>query len=156
MQATLQYAWVMAGLPTVAPTAADIQAFQLTLSNNGFPSNQVQVFLQLGLTSQDVTNLAQGLISLDPTQTSAFGSFPANLTNQPFISDLYGSAQAATMVALSSGAACAQVYLVKASFGTKIGQPGFMSQADLNGDGAVNVLDLAVAAQNLPPGTTCP
>jgi hypothetical protein len=156
LQSTFQNSWIAAGFSTISPSATDIQSAQVTLGAAGFPSDQVQTFLQLGLSSQDIANLLQSLISLNPTQVAALGSFPANFTNQSFITDLYASAQAATMAALSSGTSCSQVYLVKASFGMKAGQPGFISQADLNGDGLVNILDLATATQQLPVGTTCP
>ena len=50
---------------------------------------------------------------------------------------------------------CADVDLVKASFGKKTGQPGFNAAADVNKDGVVNVLDLALVTQKMIPGTTC-
>lgn len=50
---------------------------------------------------------------------------------------------------------CADLTLVKASFGKKLGQPGFDPRADVNGDGVVNVLDLSAVARQIPPGTTC-
>jgi hypothetical protein len=50
---------------------------------------------------------------------------------------------------------CADLAIVKASFGKKIGQPGFDPRADVNGDGIVNVLDLATVARQLPAGTVC-
>jgi hypothetical protein len=51
---------------------------------------------------------------------------------------------------------CADIELVKASFGTKTGQAGFNPAADVNKDGVVNVLDLAIVSQKLIPGTKCP
>jgi hypothetical protein len=50
---------------------------------------------------------------------------------------------------------CADVALIKASFGKKVGQPGFDIRADINGDGVVNVLDLSSEARLMPVGTTC-
>jgi hypothetical protein len=50
---------------------------------------------------------------------------------------------------------CQDVAIVKASFGTKNGQPGFDPRADVNHDGVVNVLDLAIVSQKLIPGTRC-
>jgi Dockerin type I domain len=58
-------------------------------------------------------------------------------------------------VDLDGAATCADVAIVKASFGKKIGQTGFDVRADLNGDGVVNILDLAQVAKNLLPGVTC-
>lgn len=51
---------------------------------------------------------------------------------------------------------CADIALVKASFGLRTGQPGFNPSADVNHDGVVNVLDLAIVSQKLVPGTKCP
>ncbi len=50
---------------------------------------------------------------------------------------------------------CADMAIVKASFGKKTGQPGFDVRADVNGDGVVNVLDLSFVAKQLPAGTAC-
>jgi len=51
---------------------------------------------------------------------------------------------------------CADLALVKASFGKSAGQTGFNPDADVNNDGVVNVLDLAIVSQKLAPGTRCP
>jgi hypothetical protein len=51
---------------------------------------------------------------------------------------------------------CLDLAIVKASFGKKVGQPGFDPRADVNRDGVVNVIDLAFVARHLPAGTTCP
>jgi YVTN family beta-propeller protein len=50
---------------------------------------------------------------------------------------------------------CADISIVKASFGKSIGQVGYDPRADINHDGVVNVLDLATVARQLPTGTTC-
>jgi len=51
---------------------------------------------------------------------------------------------------------CVDLYLVKAAFGKRTGQPGFNPGADLNHDGIVNALDLSIVARAVPAGTTCP
>jgi MBG domain (YGX type)/Dockerin type I domain/Bacterial Ig-like domain (group 3) len=51
---------------------------------------------------------------------------------------------------------CTDIAIVKAAFGTKVGQPGYNLNADVNHDGVVNVLDLSFVARHLPTGTTCP
>ena len=50
---------------------------------------------------------------------------------------------------------CTDLNLVKASFGTYRGQPGYNPAADLNNDGVINVEDLALVSKNLPEGTAC-
>jgi hypothetical protein len=51
---------------------------------------------------------------------------------------------------------CADLAVVKASFGKRAGQPGFDPRADVNNDGVVDARDLAFVSQKLPAGTTCP
>jgi hypothetical protein len=51
---------------------------------------------------------------------------------------------------------CADIAIIKASFGKKAGQAGFDTRADVNGDSVVNVIDLATVAKQLPAGTSCP
>lgn len=51
---------------------------------------------------------------------------------------------------------CADLGIVRGSFGKKAGQAGFDSRADLNKDGVVDVRDLAAVARQLPAGTRCP
>jgi hypothetical protein len=50
---------------------------------------------------------------------------------------------------------CADLLIVRASFGKHTGQPGFDSRADLNADGVVDIRDLAAEARLLPAGTAC-
>ena len=51
---------------------------------------------------------------------------------------------------------CADVAIVKASFGKRAGQPGFDARADLTRDGRVNVVDLTIVSRRLPAGVKCP
>jgi len=44
--------------------------------------------------------------------------------------------------------------LVGSSFGTRIGGPGYRSEADLNKDGTIDILDLALVGVNF--GRVCP
>jgi hypothetical protein len=50
---------------------------------------------------------------------------------------------------------CLDMDIVRASFGKKAGRSGFDPRADVNGDGIVNVLDLAAVSRQLPAGTVC-
>ena len=50
---------------------------------------------------------------------------------------------------------CADLAIVKASFGKKAGQTGFDPRADVNNDGIVNVLDLSFVAKHLHAGMVC-
>jgi hypothetical protein len=50
---------------------------------------------------------------------------------------------------------CADVSIVKSSFGTRTGQVGYNVAADLNNDGAINILDLFIVSRQLAAGTVC-
>jgi hypothetical protein len=50
---------------------------------------------------------------------------------------------------------CADLQVVKHSFGAIRGQATYNAMADVNMDGIVNVLDLALIAKQIPAGTTC-
>jgi sugar lactone lactonase YvrE len=50
---------------------------------------------------------------------------------------------------------CADLAIVKASFGKKSGQSGFDPRADVNHDGIVNIVDLSMVARAVPTGTVC-
>lgn len=55
----------------------------------------------------------------------------------------------------STGSTCADLALVKAAFGSKLGQPAYNPIADVNNDGVVNIIDLSTVARALPADTTC-
>lgn len=50
---------------------------------------------------------------------------------------------------------CADLRIVRAAFGKRTGQPGFVQAADLNRNGVVDVSDLALVSRQLPPSTVC-
>jgi hypothetical protein len=50
---------------------------------------------------------------------------------------------------------CSDISIVRAAFGKRTGEPGFDARADVNGDGIVNVRDLAYVSQRLTTGTSC-
>ena len=51
---------------------------------------------------------------------------------------------------------CADVVIVRAAFGRRVGQPGFDARADLNNDGQINIADLSTVTRALPIGLRCP
>ena len=55
-----------------------------------------------------------------------------------------------------NGDGCADLNGVKASFNERSGMSGFNPLADVNGDGVVDIRDLALVAQKILAGTTCP
>jgi PKD repeat protein len=113
-----------------------------------------------GSTSPITSVSAQGAVAVSHTYQAA-GQFTATVT----VTDKDGGSGSATIpVTITSigdlnndgKVDCADMAIVKASFGKKTGQVGFDARADVNGDGIVNVLDLSTVARQLPLGTTCP
>ncbi len=51
---------------------------------------------------------------------------------------------------------CADVNVIKAAFGKRIGDAGFNPAADLNSDNIINVRDLSMLTRQLPAGVSCP
>jgi hypothetical protein len=91
-----------------------------------------------------------------------------SITESGTVADIFGTASpftethtltaAGTLVGDVNGDGvvnCADLDIVKASFGKKTGQSGFDPRADVNGDGIVNILDLSTVARQLPAGTAC-
>lgn len=50
---------------------------------------------------------------------------------------------------------CADLEIVKKSFGARIGQGSYDTRADLNGDGIVDLRDLTIVSKGLSSGITC-
>jgi hypothetical protein len=50
---------------------------------------------------------------------------------------------------------CADVTVVRAAYGSTVGQARYNPSADFNGDGFVNIQDLQFEIQQLPAGTSC-
>ncbi len=126
---------------TPAPTA------QWQVSSNGGAT-----FTNIaGATSPTLTfvgRVAQSGNSYQAVFTNSVSTAATNavkLTVKPLLGDLNGDGLVN----------CADIAIVKASFGKKSGQAGFDPRADVNGDGAVNVVDLATVSRQLPAGTTC-
>lgn len=79
------------------------------------------------------TNLAPGQIQ---TETLTYSTRKGDVNGDGFVNDL-------------------DLAIVKASLGTKLGQPGYNPAADLNGDGIVDQLDLCLVASQIPGNTSC-
>ena len=50
---------------------------------------------------------------------------------------------------------CTDYALVKAQLGKRTGQAGYSANLDVNKDGVINSVDLAMVSRAMPSGTTC-
>ena len=99
-------------------------------------------------TASSSTVPAGSVISQSPTAgTSVASGSTVNLvvSTGPLLGDVNGDGLVN----------CADLAVVKASFGKKSGQAGFDSRADVNHDGVVNIVDLSTVARTMPAGTVC-
>jgi hypothetical protein len=92
---------------------------------------------------QGPTATKQGLIVTIPAVTGTGQGTPTRIVANESACSLHGLVN------------CVDLDAVKASFGKKLGQPGLNPNADVNGDGVVNVLDLSIVAKQVPAGTVC-
>jgi hypothetical protein len=84
-------------------------------------------------------------VSATFTNVVTFSTVVAFLSNGSVLGDVNGDGKVD----------CADVSILKSSFGKSKGQAGFNSAADLNNDGTVNILDLFIVTRQLPAGTVC-
>lgn len=152
-QAQLAAAWPASGLPATTITTAQATQFSTAIATSGLPSDVEQQLTSLGVDSEGLATISKGWSSFAPSTISgdvahSFDSLigPMQQLSQLVIGDRNGDGVVN----------CADLAIVKASFGKKTGQAGFDPRADVNGDGVVNILDLAAVAKALPAGTTCP
>lgn len=126
-----------------------------------------------GTSLRQVTDGNDGL-NLDPrwdytTNTIVFSK--VGETPNVWATDLFGTrTQLTRLVGKNSGGVvvrdgsdvnsdgivdCADLAVIRQRFGAISGKTGYDLRADLNGDAAINVRDLAFVAQKLPKGTVC-
>jgi hypothetical protein len=130
----------------------------------GGPPNAFQTYL----VAYDETNEYAAEILWQMSWTDSFNGTVGGISVTQNTSPPDPSSGTGGITILNSGAAvpgdlnadgvvnCADLDIVRASFGQKIGQPNIDPRADVNGDGVVNVLDLSTVARQMPAGTTCP
>lgn len=86
------------------------------------------------------------LTALEPAARTRAYTYTQFEASSPNPADVNGDAQVD----------CADLALVKASFGKRLGQPGFDARTDVNHDNVTDVRDLALVSRALAVGTRCP
>jgi hypothetical protein len=155
--ATLQ----AAGFPNLQVDAPSLSLFQSQIRNSGLPSHLPSALSKqlthAGIDSVSI-NLLAWMIAELPVNSGA-GSYPINMLPPALTSA--SSQTASSLEEFSSDrngdlqVTCADLDIVKPSFGTKIGQSGFDPRADVNMDGVVNIVDLQFVASHIPARTVC-
>jgi trimeric autotransporter adhesin len=82
-------------------------------------------------------------------KVEAIGNVFFDVSNADFTIRLTGDVNADGVVD------CVDLNIVKASFGKRVGDPGFDPRADINGDGVVNIRDLLYVSQRVTSSTRC-
>jgi len=136
-------------------TAHSAEIFQpatgsYTVVATGFSKGLYQ--LSIGAFSQDGSSQPRILVTGNAQPGSTFTytlAFNAASGSTPVLTAMPGDRNGDGKVD------CADLTIVKVAFGKSIGQPGYDPRADVNGDGVINIIDLATVAQALPAATVC-
>ena len=141
-----------------------LQVLPLDSDEDGIPDSQDNCPLVANPNQADADH--DGVGDACETDDSDQDGYPDNIDNCPLVpndqvdSDHDGIGDACQKVPGDLNGDrkvdCADIAIVKASFGKRRGQPGFDARADVNNDGVVDVRDLAFVSQKLPAGTKCP
>jgi hypothetical protein len=144
-------------LPNLQITSDQLTQLQVQVASNGFSTDELSVLSGAGLLSSEINILAK-----------VFGENQVNYGSGTLDSLLSGQTiNSLTQQALTSYAhfgadrnndlqvTCADVALVKAAFGKRLGQSGYDPMADVNIDGVVDIRDVALVSRQLPANTRC-
>jgi len=156
---------VISQSPAAGASVADGSAVSLVISSGPAPVAVPNVVgkLQAAATSAITgAGLALGTVTNQSSSSVAIGTV---ISERPAAGTSVAAGSAVNLV-ISSGALqgdlngdgvvnCADLAIIKASFGKKVGQAGFDPRADVNGDGVVNIIDLSTEARLMPVGTVC-
>jgi probable HAF family extracellular repeat protein len=101
------------------------------------------------------TLATSGLLVGTTTQQSSMTIVPGLVVSESPSAGASVADGSAVNLVVSTGSTCANLQLVKAAFGSKLGQPAYNALADVNHDGVINIVDLSMVSRALPSGTTC-
>jgi YVTN family beta-propeller protein len=157
---------------TAAGTSGQVTQLPVMLSiGNTFVGGQTSspvVPNVIGLTQSAASASIGGaglLVGAVSTQSSAAVATGTVISESPAAGTIVSSGSSVNLV-VSSGPLigdvngdgvvnCADIAIVKAAFGSKVGNSNFDPRADVNKDGVVNIIDLSTVARALPAGTVC-
>jgi beta-lactam-binding protein with PASTA domain len=163
--ATVAAGFVISESPAAGASVAAKTAVSLVVSSGPAPVSVPNVVGSTqGAATTAITNagLVVGAVTNQSSSTIAAGIV---ISESPAAGTSVAAKSAVSLV-VSSGSLigdlngdgavnCADLSIIKASFGKKVGQAGFDVRADVNKDGVVNILDLSAEARLMPAGTSC-
>ncbi len=137
---------------TFAFTANDNKKFVSAIS----PTASTLSTGQSALVTVTLTVPASAAIgAIDTLTFNAVSTADPNVQNSAVLSSSVVAAKVLGDVNGDGVVNCADLALIKASFGSRSGAPAFNPDVDLDSNGLVDIRDLAIAARQLPPGTVC-
>ena len=163
--ATVPAGQVLSELPAAGASVARGTAVNLVESSGPAPvvvPNLVGLTDTAARSALSAAGLVVGTVTTQPSATAPVGQV---LTESPAAGASLARGSAVSLVESSGPLAgdlngdnlvnCADLALIKASFGKHAGDVGFDPRADTNHDGVIDIRDLAAEARLMPAGTTC-
>jgi hypothetical protein len=131
----------------VAPVGVDnVRILLSTDGGNTWPHTLVASTPNDGSASVTLPSLATTAARI---KVEAIGNVFFDVSNTNFSIRLTGDVNTDGVVD------CADLGVIRAAFGKRIGQPGFDARADVVADGVIDARDLASVARRVPQGTVC-
>jgi Dockerin type I domain len=143
-------------IPSVEISADQVSVMQSQVMSTGWNTSQQAFLTSWGLNSSEMILL--GALIAGPMRSSSV-VFPGAIADPGLllVNSQAGGASATFGVDRNNDSRvdCGDIAVVRAAFGTRVGQPGYDPMADVNADGVVDALDVFLVSQHLAAGTVC-
>ncbi len=138
--------WAVAGTDVAPVSTSEVK---ITLSTDGGLSFPYVLAAATPNTGSKAVVLPAVATTKGRIKVEAVGNVFFDVSNADFSIRLAGDVDG------SGSVDCADVAIVKAALGRRLGQPGYDARADIDGNGVVDVMDLTAVTRLLPAGTRC-